>query len=179
MLRSQGGPVVNVNKDSRSWLGILTRVRAGALLPANPLPMLLLLVSATLNLVLGSQFVGSLLANEEIPEASMDAPAVPELIAKSVKQFSREDAHILLQFVRDNEFRLLPAQAAYDRSLLRAMTIIGQPRPGKEELRAALDDTRQKQIRLDEVVMETLGDALERFSPGARRKIVAQFRSLR
>ncbi|XSC47350.1 periplasmic heavy metal sensor [Bradyrhizobium sp. RDT10] len=137
--------------------------------------MLALSISATLNIVLGTQFATSLLVNDQVPETSMMVPGIPEMVAASAQGLSREDADILSKLVSSKEPMLLPAQVAYHRSLVSAISIIGQPHLNREKLRAAIDDARARQMHVDDLALETVREALERFSPEARLKIARQF----
>lgn len=148
--------------------------RARMLLHAQPTPLLALLVSVALNVLLGAQIAASVL-HDEMQEVSMIMPNIPEMIAASVQGLSKKDADVMSQLVSAKEMTFLPTQYAYHRSLVRVVSVIGQPRLDKEELRAALNEVRKEQMRMEDAALEISREALEQFSHEARRAVARQF----
>lgn len=151
---------------------IAAKVRT--ILYAKPTPLLALLASVALNVLLGTLIVESV-RDDEMQKVSMIVPKIPEMIAASVQGLSQKDSDVLSQLVSAKEMAFLPTQYAYHRSLMRMVSVIGQPHLDKEELRVALNEVRKEQMRMEDAAMEISREALEKFSHEARRTVVRQF----
>jgi uncharacterized membrane protein len=60
--------------------------------------------------------------------------------------------------------------------MARTVTILGQAQLDTAALRAVVDDAREKQMQLNDIVLEIFLAASERFSPEARQQLVAQYK---
>lgn len=97
------------------------------------------------------------------------------MIERVAARLPAEDADILWRIYRSKEPEIQPLQADYVRSLFRTMRLAGQTELDKAALLAAVKESRDKRVKLGDVVIETFIAMLEQISPKGRRQLVGGF----
>jgi len=97
------------------------------------------------------------------------------MIERVAERLPKDDADILWRIYHSKEAELQPMQAQYTRSLLKTMQLVAQPEIDKVALRSAVNDARDKRLKIGDTVIETFVEMLERISPKGRRQLVGGF----
>jgi uncharacterized membrane protein len=134
-----------------------------------------LLASVALNVVLASYVAASLHARETV-QTSNTLPGLFEIIASAEARLPPDDADVLREVYRSREPQLRAAQHAFITFMARAITTIAEPDLDTTALRTAVNDARQQQMQLNDIIVEIFFASLERFSPEARRTLVARYK---
>ena len=134
-----------------------------------------LFASVALNVVLAGYIATSLLAFEP-GDVARGVPAIPEIFAVSEARLPAGDIGILTDGYRAAEPYILAKQADAARALARAIASLGDSPLDAGALRASIAEARQKKTQLDDLVVETFLNAVERFSTDGRRKLVSQYK---
>ncbi|WP_322514333.1 periplasmic heavy metal sensor [Rhodopseudomonas palustris] len=133
---------------------------------------LLLLASLCLNVALGA-YVGVQWSQPEWKPAS---PGMPLRIMERVaSRLPEPDAEILRRNFEARQAELRPLQQEYTAALLKTLRLIGQADLDKPALRAAIDDARDKRIKMGNALAETFLETLEQVSAKGRRQLVGGF----
>lgn len=102
--------------------------------------------------------------------------AMPQrMIERVAERLPKEDADVLWSIYHSKEAELLPLQAEFRRSLLKAMQLAAQPELDKPALEAAIKDARDKRLKIGDTVIATFTEMLERVSPKGRRQLVGGY----
>jgi uncharacterized membrane protein len=139
-------------------------------------PSLALVCSIVLNIVLAIYIADSVLGRETCAENVTNMPGLFEIIASAESRLPRQDADVLREIYRAKQSQLLSTQSAFIILMARTVTILGQAQLDTAALRAVVDDAREKQMQLNNIVLEIFLAASERFSPEARQQLVAQYK---
>jgi uncharacterized membrane protein len=131
-----------------------------------------LLVSLCFNLVLTTYVAAQWFQPAWTP---VNAGMPMRMVERIAGRLPPEDADILWRIYRDKEPDLLPLQADYTQALLKTLRLTGQTELDRPALRAAIQDARDKRIKIGDAVIDTFIDMLERISPKGRRQLVGGF----
>jgi uncharacterized membrane protein len=139
-------------------------------------PGLALVCSIALNMVLASYLADSVFGRAICAENITNMPGLFEIIVSAESRLPRRDADVLQEIYRAKQSQLLSAQSAFIVLMARTVTIVGQAQLDTAALRAVVDDAREKQMQVNDIVLEIFLAAAERFSPEARQQLIAQYK---
>jgi uncharacterized membrane protein len=131
--------------------------------------------SIILNIVLAVYVAHSLPECEATAENVTNMPGLFAIIASAESRLPRADADVLREIYRARELQLLSAHSAFIRLMARTVMILGQGHLDTAAFRAAVADAREKQMQVNDIVLEIFLEASEHFSPEARRQLLAQY----
>jgi uncharacterized membrane protein len=132
-----------------------------------------LLASICLNIALVAYIAVNLQANEPELPALRNAQ---QLIRALEDRLPARDAEVLREVYRTRQPDVLAARAAYQQARMHAIVVAARRDLDREEFRAAINDVRDKRIRLGDLVTDIVQDTVERISPETRQKLVERFR---
>jgi len=130
----------------------------------------LLLVSLCLNAVL----VGYLASLWLRPQQPLQEASVPRVIERVAARLPSADADILWRIYRSKQNEFAAARSDYVQALVRPIRLIGEEPLDAEALRKALVDSRDKRLRIGDLVIETFLEALSQMSTDGRRRLVGR-----
>lgn len=129
---------------------------------------LLLLASLCLNVGFGAYVGAQWLEPPSLPQPS----GVPiRLIERVAARLPQADADILWRNYRAKEGTMRPLQRDYIAALMATLKLASQPELDKPALRAAVENARDKRIKVGDVVIDTFVETLEQISPEGRRRL--------
>jgi uncharacterized membrane protein len=98
-------------------------------------------------------------------------------IAKFAARLPRSDADILWEVYRTRKLQILDADSEAERGRLRVLSVLTKDELDTSALRAAFKEAMDGRMRKTGLLVETIVDALERFSPDGRRQLMSQIHS--
>ncbi|ABD08965.1 conserved hypothetical protein [Rhodopseudomonas palustris HaA2] len=134
---------------------------------------LLLLASLCLNVALGV-YVGVQWSQPEWQPANVGMPL--RIVERVASRLPESDAAILRRNFEARQAEMLPLQQQYATALLKTLRLIAQTDLDKPALRAAIEDSREKRVKMGDVLAETFLETLEQVSTKGRRQLVGGFR---
>ena len=102
--------------------------------------------------------------------------APPYLIEFLASRLPRADADILWRVYRSKEQALAAAQADYRQSLSTARQLLSQPELDAAAFRAAVQEARDKRVKVGDVAIETFLEAMPQMSAEGRRGLAGSIR---
>jgi uncharacterized membrane protein len=134
----------------------------------------LLLVSICLNVVMGS-YIAKQWFEVWSPPLALASP--PRLIQFIANRLPAGDAETFWRVYRGKEQALRESQADYERALRGAVRLLVQPDLDVAALRGAIAQSRDKRIKIGDIVIDTFLEAVPQLSPQGRRDLVARVRN--
>jgi len=107
-----------------------------------------------------------------MPDEGVGAP--DNAIAKFAARLPRDDADILWEVYRTRKPQILDADAQAESARLRVLSVLTKGELDAGALRAAAKEAMDGRMRKASLLVETVVDALERFSPDGRRQLTSQ-----
>jgi uncharacterized membrane protein len=135
---------------------------------------LLLLGSICCNVVLATYVAVQWLRAEQ-PLVETLAPS--RLVERVAERLPKPDAEILWRVYHSKEAELSAAQADYLRILLKPIDLLTAENFDGGNFRNAVMESREKRLRVGDLVVETLIEAITQISPEGRRQLVRRVRT--
>ncbi|WP_022723184.1 periplasmic heavy metal sensor [Rhodopseudomonas sp. B29] len=135
---------------------------------------LLLLASLCLNVALGA-YIGAQWAQAEWAPKTVATTMPMRLIERVAQRLPPADADILHRIAEAKRPQMQPLQQDYTAALMKTLRLAGQPELDKPALRAAIQDARDKRVKIGDAVIETFVETLEHISAKGRRQLVGDF----
>ena len=129
---------------------------------------ILLLVSLCLNVLMGSYIAKQWFEFWSPPITRASPPRLIQLIAR---RLPAEDAEKLWAVYRAKEPALRISQADYEQALRAAVRLLAQPDLDFSALRRAVMESRDKRIKIGDVVIEIFLDTVPQLSQQGRRDL--------
>lgn len=135
----------------------------------------LLFGSLCLNVALGG-YIGAQVwfLSELRPLAALAQPR--QIIVRIASRLPSADAELLRSAYAGKEDELAAARADTRASAVRLFVTMAKPDMTPEALRAAIEETRTRRVRQNEILTGVFIDAVGKMSPEGRRDMVARFR---
>jgi uncharacterized membrane protein len=134
----------------------------------------LLLGSLCLNVLLVTFIATRWLGAARLPVFATPPPQLMELVAR---RLPAADADILRRVYKSREAQFAAGQSEYAQLLLAAGKVLSEPQVDAAALRAAVTEARNKRVRIGDLAIETLLEAVPQMSVDGRRGLIAGIRA--
>lgn len=132
----------------------------------------LVLVSLCLNVAMGT-FIATRWMEAQPSEAVSGSP---RLVERALQRLPKADADILRAVYRSKEAEFTASQRAYVLALVGAARVLAQRDLDTPALRTAIEDARNKRVKIGDLAIETFLDALPQMSLEGRRALISNMR---
>lgn len=136
---------------------------------------LALIVSLCLNVLMGSYIVMQWVKDSAPAMAVTSAP--PRLIRFVANRLPSADAGTLWRVYGAKEQELRAAQADYEQALRQATRLLAQTNLDAAALRTAVMESREKRIKIGDIMIDVFLEALPQLSPQGRQDLLGRLRN--
>ncbi|HZT47955.1 MAG TPA: periplasmic heavy metal sensor [Hyphomicrobiaceae bacterium] len=133
----------------------------------------LLLASLCLNVLLGAFVATRWLEGLRAPLAAVSPPQLMEMLARRLPS---ADADILRRVFRQRQAEFAAGQADYQAALAATAQLVARPQLDADALRKAVREARDKRMKMGDLAVEVLLEALPQMSLEGRRGLLARLR---
>jgi uncharacterized membrane protein len=133
----------------------------------------LLLASLCLNVLLGAFIATRWLDGVRAPMLAASPPQLMEMLARRLPS---ADAQILRRAFRQRQAEFAAGQADYLRALGTTAELVARPQLDTDALRKAVSEARDKRMKVGDLAVEVLLEALPQMSLEGRRGLLARLR---
>jgi uncharacterized membrane protein len=132
----------------------------------------LVLVSLCLNVAMGT-FIATRWMEAHPSEAVSGSP---RLVERAIQRLPTPDAEILRAVYRSKEAEFTASQRAYALALVAAARVLAQRDLDTAALRTAIEDARNKRVKIGDLAIDTFLEAVPQMSLDGRRALISNMR---